>query len=166
MYKRQLLAYGGRSSPQEGYYLDYVYLNKNRDPDDRYYKDIALRKPVGSYLKRYRHMPLTQYRANPTLETAASIGTDFNNLYNNNNFITTLFQLRETTTGAIIQSYRQPVSENVPQLSAVAKTVTPQALPASFAGTRAVLESRFEIVTTDDQNPSICLLYTSPSPRD
>ena len=150
-FRFRFLAYGSRSGLFAGYFPDGIYLN--RSPGDRYYKDIALRRPISSYLKRYRHMPLAQYRANPALETAATVSTDANNLYNNNNFITTFFQLQELTTGAVIQSYRRPVSENVPQLSAV--SVPAGVLPASYAGTRAVLESRFELLTTDDQNPSI-----------
>ncbi|GAA4403196.1 hypothetical protein GCM10023187_19050 [Nibrella viscosa] len=139
----------------DSWHLDYIYLNRSRSRFDRYIRDIATRQAVSSYLKRYTAMPLRQYLANPAAETADSVTTDINNLFNNFNFTTFRFRVRELVTGRTIQDEPQPLSVLIPSLSSQAKRIRPAPLTGVPATGRAVLRYTFDVLTTDDQNPSI-----------
>ncbi|MDQ1085868.1 MULTISPECIES: T9SS type A sorting domain-containing protein [unclassified Siphonobacter] len=147
-------AFGRKSGPFDAWHVDYVYLNRGRNSNDRYIKDVSIRRSISSYLKHYRTMPLAHYLINPAAETADTISTDITNLFNNNNFTTLRFRAQEMTTNQQIQNFTQTISENIPQLRSQEKFVRPTPLPA-FGGTRAVIRTTFDILTTDDQNPSI-----------
>lgn len=147
-------AFGRRSGQFDAWHIDYVYLNKGRSIRDQYIKDVSIRRSISSYLKHYRAMPLAHYLVNPAAETADTISTDITNLFNNNNFTTLRFRIQELTTGQPIQNFTQNISENIPQLRSQEKRVVPSPLPA-FAGKRALVRTTFDILTTDDQNPSI-----------
>lgn len=147
-------AFGRKSGSFDAWHVDYVYLNRGRTTNDRYIKDVSIRRSISSYLKYYRSMPLTHYLLNPAAETADTISTDITNLFNNNNFTTLRFRAQEMTTNQQIQNFTQTISENIPQLRSQEKFVRPNPLPA-FSGNRAVVRTTFDILTTDDQNPSI-----------
>lgn len=136
------------------WHVDYVYLNRGRRASERFFKDVAVRSQPTPYLRRYRAMPLTQYLRNPAAETADTVRTDIVNLFNNNNFTTLRFNVRELSTGQTVQQFTQAVSENIPANSSQVKTVKPTPL-AGFSGKSAVLRYTFDLLTTDDQNPTI-----------
>lgn len=148
-------AYGRESGRYDAWHIDYVYMNKGRRFNDLYVKDVATRKPISSFLKRYWAMPLKQYLLNPAAETADSVKTDITNLFNNNNFTTFTFSVTDTISKQQFQRVTTPVSENIPSLSSQLKWAKPSPLPTSFVGKKAVLNYKFDILTTDDQNPSI-----------
>ncbi len=150
----RIQAFGRKSGPYDMWHVDYVYLNRGRLNQDRYIKDVSIRRSISSYLKYYRAMPLAHYLINPAAETADTISTDITNLFDNNNFTTLRFRAQEMTTNQPIQNYTQTISENIPQLQSQEKFVRPMPLPA-FAGKKAVVRTTFDILTTDDQNPSI-----------
>lgn len=136
------------------WHVDYVYLNRGRRASERFFKDVAVRSQPTPYLRRYRAMPLTQYLKNPAGETADTVRTDIVNLFNNNNFTTLRFNVRELTTGQTVQQFTQAVSENIPANSSQVKTVKTTPL-SGFSGRSAVLRYTFDVLTTDDQNPTI-----------
>lgn len=49
------------------WHIDYVYLDKNRTPENFSYPDISLSLPVGSLLKNYTSVPWKHYAANPDI---------------------------------------------------------------------------------------------------
>ena len=148
-------AVGRSSGAYDTWNLDYLYLNQKRSVTDRYIRDIASRQPVGpSFLKRYTAMPLNQYLINPAAETADSISTDIVNLFNNFNFTSFRFTTRDLVSGRLLQDI-QTQSRLIPSLSSQRQTVRPTALTGSFPAGRVVLQHKFDVLTTDDQNPSI-----------
>ncbi|GAB3492922.1 hypothetical protein GCM10027341_07620 [Spirosoma knui] len=148
-------SYGRESGPFDTWHVDYIYLNRGRSITDRYVKDVAIRQPLSPLLKRYTAMPLTQYLVNPAAETADSVTTEINNIFNNFNFTTFRFTVRDEVSGRIIQDTPQTNSVLIGSLSSQAKSAKP--VPATDLGTAtsATLRYKFDLLTTDDQNPSI-----------
>jgi hypothetical protein len=148
-------AYGRLSGPYDTWHLDYLYLNKNRSVNDRYIKDIAVRKPLSSFLKKYTSMPIKQYRANPGLATADSVGTDIINLFNNFNFTTFTFNVKDEISGKEFSNYNASsaifIGGEKTQVKKAA--LSPVAVGASVKALR--LKYKFNLITTDDQNPTI-----------
>lgn len=147
--------YGRESGPFDTWNIDYVYLNRGRSRNSRFIKDVAVRQPLSPLLKRYTAMPLAQYVANPTAETADSVTTDINNLFDNFNFTTFRFTVRDEVSGRIVQNNPSTATTLIPSLSSQRKSVRPA--PATGFGTaiRAVLRYKVDLLTTDDQNPAI-----------
>lgn len=148
-------AFGRQSGQFDAWHLDYVYLNRGRRANDLFVKDISVRRPISPFLKRYWAMPLSHYRLNPAAETADSVRTDITNLFNNNNFTTFTFSSQDTLSRSVFQRFSNSLSENIPALSSLEKRVRITPIPSSFAGSRAVVKYKFDVLTTDDQNPSI-----------
>lgn len=151
-------SFGRQSGMFDQWHVDYIYLNRGRSQTDRYIKDVACRRAVSPYLKRYTAMPLRQYLVNPAAETADSITTDINNLFNNFNFTTYHFTVQDQVSGQIVQDEQQTLSTLIPSLSSQLKSQKPTPMTTVAGGAtnrRVVLRSKFDILTTDDQNPSI-----------
>ncbi len=146
--------WGRTSGAYDTWHVDYVYLNRNRSFRDRTIKDVATQRPIGSYLKRYTAMPLAHYLLNPAAETADSVSTTLVNLFDNFNFTTTRFRIRNETTGDTVQSFQAANSVLIPSLQRQVRAVKPTPL-GKVTGPKAVLRYKFDILTTDDQNPSI-----------
>jgi len=147
-------SFGRESGAFDTWHVDYVYLNRGRRSSERFFKDVAVRSQPSPYFRRYRAVPLMQYLRNPVAETADTVRTDIVNLFNNNNFTTLRFNVRELTTGQVVQQFTASVSENIPVNASQVKLVKPAPL-GSFTGKSAVLRYTFDILTTDDQNPTI-----------
>ena len=147
--------YGRESGPFDTWHIDYVYLNRGRSVNDRFVKDVSMRQALSPFLKRYTAMPLSQYMVNPAAETADSVTTDINNLFNNFNFTTFRFTVRDEVSGRIVQDNAQTNSVLIPSLSSQRKVVKP--IPATGFGsaTKALLRYKIDLLTTDDQSPSI-----------
>jgi len=148
-------AYGRSSGPFDTWNLDYVYLNRGRTLNDRFVRDVAVRQPLSSLLKRYTAMPLSQYLVNPAAETADSVTTDINNLFNNFNFTTYRFTIRDEVAGAVVQDVSQTNSVLIGALSSQRKSTRPAPATGLGAQPQARLRYKFDLLTTDDQNPSI-----------
>jgi len=146
-------AFGRESGAFDTWHVDYVYLNRGRRASDRFYKDLAVRSQPTSYLRRYRAMPLAQFVLKPASETADSLKTDIGNLFNNNNFTTLSLTVRELVSGKVIQQTTTATPENIGAGATQTKGI--KLTVPTLTGTRAVLEAKFDLLTTDDQNPSI-----------
>lgn len=146
-------AFGRESGAFDTWHVDYVYLNRGRRASDRFYKDLAVRSQPSSYLRRYRAMPLAQFLLKPAVETADSLKTDIGNLFNNNNFTTLSLTVRDLISGKTIQQTTTATPENIG--AGATQTKGLKLTAPTLSGTRAVLEAKFDLLTTDDQNPSI-----------
>ncbi|MFD2937280.1 T9SS type A sorting domain-containing protein [Spirosoma flavum] len=148
-------AFGRESGPFDTWNIDYIYLNRGRSINDKFVKDVAMRQALTPFLKRYTAMPLSQYVVNPAIETADSVTTDINNLFNNFNFTTFHFTVRDEVSGRIVQDDPQTNSVLIPSLSSQRKVVRPTPVTGFGSATRALLRYKVDLLTTDDQNPSI-----------
>ncbi|GAB3693820.1 hypothetical protein GCM10027592_14040 [Spirosoma flavus] len=148
-------SFGRASGPFDTWNIDYIYLNKGRSLNDIFVKDVAVRQPLTPFLKRYTAMPLSQYVANPAAETADSVSTDINNLFNNFNFTTFRFTVRDEVSGRTVQDDPQTNSVLIAALSSQRKSAKPRPVTDFGAATRAALRYKVDVLTTDDQNPSI-----------
>ncbi len=146
-------AFGRESGAFDTWHVDYVYLNRGRRASDRFYKDLAVRSQPSSYLRRYRAMPLAQFLAKSAAETADSLKTEIGNLFNNNNFTTLSLTVRDLVSGQLIQQTTTATPENIG--AGATQTKGLKLTVPTLTGTRAVLEAKFDLLTTDDQNPSI-----------
>lgn len=147
--------YGRQSGPFDTWNIDYVYLNRGRSRNDRFVKDVAVRQPLSPLLKRYTAMPLAQYVVNPAAETADSVTTDVNNLFNNFNFTTFRFTVTDAVSGRVVQNDAQTNTVLIPSLSSQRKSMKPAPVTGLGTAKRAVLTYKIDLLTTDDQNPSI-----------
>jgi hypothetical protein len=111
----RFLAYGRRAGAFDVWHLDYIYLDKARDPASPYPRlkpvpggektprDQAIRLPVSSFLKRYTAMPIRQYLLNPAQETADSVSTEIKNLITSN-VATFSNSIEDTLTKQVLQA--------------------------------------------------------------
>lgn len=76
----RIVGFGRQSGMYDVWHVDYVYLNKNRAPQDTLVEEIATSQIRKSFLKKYTAMPLEQYFANPAQETSDSLTATLNNL--------------------------------------------------------------------------------------
>ncbi|MBD2700625.1 T9SS type A sorting domain-containing protein [Spirosoma sp. BT702] len=148
-------SFGRASGPFDTWHIDYIYLNRGRSVNDQFVKDVATRQPLTPFLKRYTAMPLSQYVANPAAETADSVTTDINNLFNNFNFTTFRFTVRDEVSGRTVQDDPQTSSVLIAALSSQRKSAKPRPVTDLGTATRAALRYKVDVLTTDDQNPSI-----------
>jgi len=148
-------SYGRQSGPFDTWNVDYIYLNKNRNVNDRFVRDVAVRQALTPLLRRYTAMPLSQYVVNPAAEMADSVRTDINNLFNNFNFTTFRFTVRDEVSGRLLQDTPQNNSVLIPSLSSQRKAAQPLPVLSFGTSTSAVLRYTVNVLTTDDQNPSI-----------
>ncbi|GAB3801479.1 hypothetical protein GCM10028819_28780 [Spirosoma humi] len=148
-------SFGRESGPFDTWNVDYIYLNRGRSVNDRFVKDVAVTKALTPLLKRYTAMPLAQYVVDPASEMADSVRTEINNLFNNFNFTTFDFTIRDEVSGRIVQDDPQTSSMLIPSLSSQRKAAKPAPVSGLGSATRALLRYKFDLLTTDDQNPSI-----------
>ena len=148
-------SFGRESGPFDTWNVDYIYLNRGRSVNDRFVKDVAVTLALTPLLKRYTAMPLSQYVVNPAGEMADSVRTEINNLFNNFNFTTFDFTIRDEVSGRIVQDDPQTSSMLIPSLSSQRKAARPAPVSGLGSATRALLRYKFDLLTTDDQNPSI-----------
>lgn len=148
-------SFGRESGPFDTWNVDYIYLNRGRSVNDRFVKDVAMRQAVSPFFKRYTAMPLSQYVVNPAAETADSVTTDSNNLFNNFNFTTFRFTVRDEASGRLIQNDPATSSVLIPALSSQRKSAKLIPVTGFGTATKAILRYTFNLLTTDDQNPSI-----------
>ena len=148
-------SFGRESGPFDTWNIDYIYMNRGRSINDRFVKDVAMRQALSPFLKRYWAMPLAQYVVNPAAETADSVTTEINNLFNSFNFTTFRFSVQDEVSGQIFQNNPQTNSVLIPSLSAQSKSAKPTPVTGLGSAARAQLRYKFDLLTTDDQNPSI-----------
>lgn len=148
-------ANGRQSGSYDTWHVDYIYLNKNRSLRDRFIKDIAVRQPLTPLFKRYTSLPFSHYFANPAAETADSVRTDIVNLFNNFNFTSFTFTILDEVSKREIQRYQEPVSVLIGAQQTQKKSVGVRPLAKPASGKTMKLRYKFDLLTTDDQNPTI-----------
>jgi hypothetical protein len=148
-------SFGRLSGAFDTWHLDYIYLNKKRSLNDRFIKDIAVREPLTPLLKNYTAMPFKHYFANPAAATADSVRTDIVNLFNNFNFTSYTFTIFDEVGKKEVQRYQQSVSSIIGAQQTQVKSVGVKPLTRPASGTRMRLRYKFDLLTTDDQNPTI-----------
>jgi hypothetical protein len=148
-------AYGRLSGAYDTWHLDYLYLNKNRSVKDRYIKDIAVRTPLSPFLKKYTAMPIKQYWSNPALATADSVGTDIINLFNNFNFTTFNFTVKDEISGKEFINDNATAAVFIGGEKSQIKKIAVMPIPVNRSLKAVKLKYKFNLITTDDQNPTI-----------
>lgn len=75
-------SYGRRSGSYDIWNVDYIYLDTGRLVKENWTPDLSFTTTPSSFLKNYSAMPINQYLANPSAETADSIYVRATNLRN------------------------------------------------------------------------------------
>ncbi|MBE9460416.1 T9SS type A sorting domain-containing protein [Dyadobacter subterraneus] len=148
-------AYGRLSGPYDTWHLDYLYLNKGRSVTDRFIKDIAVRTPLTPFLRKYTAMPIKQYRANPALATTDSVGTEIINLFNNFNFTTFNFTVKDEISGKEFTNYSATAAVFIGGERTQLKRMAVSPIPVDKSLKALKLKYKLNLITTDDQNPTI-----------
>ena len=148
--------FGRESGFFDVWHIDYVYLNANRNARDRPTKDLAVRQPVSSFLKRYSAMPLAQYLANPRAETSDTLTTELNSLFNQTRRPTFFFTAKDERTNQIFQASLESGFIQVFSFSSFLTKIKVQPLPDEIKSLKKLtLVSTFAFNTTDEQDPPI-----------
>lgn len=100
----------GRSSgPFDSWLLDYVYLNKNRNPTNFFFPDRALTQTNSRPLGKYTALPLFELRRSPS-NIWQNISNEFNNLENRFRAMEYSVVLRNSATGTVVRR----INDNTP----------------------------------------------------
>ncbi len=151
----RFLASGRISGRFDTWYLDYVYLDKKRFPTRRV-QDVACRLPVTSFLRRYSAMPIKQYFAKPTAETADSVMTNIFNLdFVSGNFTSHAVTIKDKISGQLFQNELVTSSVIFPlgnqNRGIKAKPLTDQKAKLM------VITSKIQLNTSDGTDPRISI---------
>jgi hypothetical protein len=95
---------GRLSGPYDTWNIDYVYLNKGRDVDDRYFPDQTITSPLTSLFGKYRSIPYDHF-----LDSNSYSPPKFG-VFNVNNVITDLTYITEAT----FTSYKDNIATSAP----------------------------------------------------
>jgi len=148
-------SYGRNSGPYDTWHLDYVHLNAKRSSRQPYIFDVALRKPLTSYLRKYTSMPLRQYRVDPKSAVSDSAGTDIVNHFNNFNILTGTFTITDQTRGT---EYLRNVQRSIYVESLKSKVLQAKLLPVMPVATADSVKLLLKyFVTTTDTIPNVNL---------
>jgi hypothetical protein len=150
-------AFGRSSGLYDMWHLDYVYLNEKRSARDKFIRDLALRKPLTSFLNGYYAMPLSHYWPNAARFTSSMVSTDLVNHFNNFNRTSYTFTVADDSTGQQLFTYQSPTFDVLSQQElTTAVSIKPLKEDKSLEKIR--LRYKFELLTTDDKNPDVPLL--------
>ncbi|WP_229214022.1 T9SS type A sorting domain-containing protein [Dyadobacter flavalbus] len=148
-------SYGRNSGPYDTWHLDYVHLNAKRSSKQPYIFDVALRKPLTPYLKKYTSMPLRQYRVDPKSAVSDSVGTDIVNHFNNFNILTGTFTISDQSKGT---EYFRNVQRSIYVESLKPKVLQTKLTPVTPAANVDSVKLLLKyFVTTTDTIPNVNL---------
>ncbi|MCF0058923.1 T9SS type A sorting domain-containing protein [Dyadobacter sp. CY356] len=147
--------YGRLSGPYDTWHLDYLYLNKGRSITDRFIKDIAVRTPLTPFLSKYTAMPIRQYWANPASATSDSVGTNIINLFNDFNFTTFNFTVKDEISGKEFTNFNATSAVFIGGEKGQSKRMAVSPIPVDRSIKSLKLKYKLNLITTDDQNPTI-----------
>jgi len=147
-------SYGRSSGAYDMWHLDYIYLNEKRSARDRFLRDIAVRKPLSSYLNGYISMPLKHYWASSARATKDSVHTDIVNHFNNFNRTSFTFTVKDEITGRLFSTYQSP-STDIQANQVQRKSILIRPIAADPALKQIKLRYKFDLLTTDDKNPDV-----------
>jgi hypothetical protein len=100
---------GRASGPFDSWLVDYVYLNKNRNPNDLSFPDRALTKTNVRPLGRFSAIPLFELNQNPN-EIWTNSGNEFKNLENRFRAMEYSVVLRDKADNSIVKN----INNNTP----------------------------------------------------
>ncbi|QRR03601.1 T9SS type A sorting domain-containing protein [Dyadobacter sandarakinus] len=150
--------YGRSSGPYDTWHLDYVYLNTKRSSRQPYIFDVAMRRQVTPFLKRFTAMPLRQYLYGPAAVIADSMTTDIANNFNNFNVLTGTVTISDARSG-------KELARNV-QRSLYIESLKSKSLGIKLAAGIVPASTRDSIrlinrfyITTTDTIPGVNLKY-------
>ncbi|MCS7019570.1 MAG: T9SS type A sorting domain-containing protein [Cytophagales bacterium] len=98
-FRFRFVRYGRQAGAFDTWHVDYIYMNKNRNPNDNSLLDIAANNIRGRFLKRYSAMPMRQFVQNPQAEIADSVFLSVSNLDRRFNVFAYDALLKETISG-------------------------------------------------------------------
>ena len=145
-------SFGRRSGPFDTWHVDYIYMNRDRNPSDRLFAstiDVATERALSPLLKRFTAMPMAQYRARGSQnELADTVSTVINNLINNPNPISARFTVRDDISGGTLQ---QQTTDTIFVSGFQRRTVVPR-FTVDVNQPRATLRYELALQTSDNQN--------------
>jgi len=146
-------ALGRQSGGYDTWQLDYVYINKNRDKN-KYFRDLAATTQPTNLLKRYASMPIRQFLANRSGETADTVVTflkNNNDSLGNFNFPSFNFTISNLTSGTVYDNQNfLPVFINRSERQR--KVVTPNLSTIPSTNKPIILKSTFNFNTGDNSS--------------
>ncbi|MCF2500945.1 MULTISPECIES: T9SS type A sorting domain-containing protein [Dyadobacter] len=141
-------AYGRNSGYYDTWHLDYVYLNTKRSVRQPYIFDVAVRKAISPFLKKYTAMPLRQYRVNPQAAISDSVKTDVANNFNNFNILTSTFTIRDATKGTeLFRNVQRSIYVESLKSKSLAVKRAPLAINSNLDSLKLI--TKFWVTTTD-----------------
>jgi hypothetical protein len=141
-------SYGRNSGSYDTWHVDYVYLNAKRSVKSPYIFDVAMRKPVTPFLKKYTAMPLRQYKVDTKSATADSVSTDIVNNFNNFNILTSTFTITDEAKGTeLFRNVQRSIY--VESLKSKRLSVKTTPVTASANADSLNLIAKFFLITTD-----------------
>ncbi|MDO1448893.1 T9SS type A sorting domain-containing protein [Rhodocytophaga aerolata] len=145
-------AFGRPSGAYDTWHIDYVYLNRGRNANDIYVRDVALTNPLSSLLNTYTAMPLVQYRANPAGLLVPEMRTSIYNLQFRGIFAPYTFSVRNLLGNEAPYIFSRPVAD-IPVESRQTQEIAapiPADLISRFSGDSLRLQYTFQINAGDD----------------
>lgn len=144
-------SFGRSSGPFDTWNLDYVYLNKGRDPADptfSYMIDVAATRILSPLLKNYSAMPMSQFRIKGAAELADTVGTIINNLIPNPNPIPHRLLVSDIVSGRQLQNTLSPSI----YVSGFQSRSAKPGFAVDVTQPKALLRYQIALETTDYQN--------------
>ncbi|SKC01074.1 T9SS type A sorting domain-containing protein [Dyadobacter psychrophilus] len=141
-------AYGRNSGYYDTWHLDYVYLNAKRSVKQPYIFDVAVRKAVSPFFKKYTAMPLRQYQANPQAALSDSVKTDVVNNFNNFNILTSTFTIREAGRGTeMFRNVQRSIYVEALKSKSLQIRTSPLTISSNLDSLKLI--TKFVVTTTD-----------------
>ncbi|MFN3316952.1 MAG: hypothetical protein ACK40K_09090, partial [Raineya sp.] len=154
-FKFRFMRYGRLSGNFDVWHIDYVYLNNNRNANDKCFPDIATTQSKGSYLKNYSAMPAKHFfsYANPTELLGEAIDFSLKNLDCNFRVINYNAPVIDTISDTQVATLPISVVSGSPFIIEPTDNytlrTTPQMPTLPLTTTKAVLATRLEVATSD-----------------
>jgi hypothetical protein len=145
-------ALGRPSGAYDTWHMDYIYLNRGRNANDIYVRDVAITNPLGSLLRNFTAMPLEQYLANPSGQLVPEMRTSIYNLQFRGIFAPYTYEIRNLTSNEQPYRFVRPVAD-IPVEARQRQEITapvPSDLISRFSGRPLILQQTFRVNAGDD----------------
>lgn len=90
---------------QDFWHIDYVYLDRNRSPEDTIFTDVAYVKPLRSLLRNYESIPWLHFSTASLVEMGSTLGITYRNNGDDITNVTRFFEIRDMFNGSLVHSY-------------------------------------------------------------
>lgn len=145
-------AFGRPAGAYDTWHIDYVYLNRGRNVNDIYVRDVAVTNPLASLLRNFTAMPLNQFKANPADQLVPEMRTSIYNLQFRGIFSPYTFSVRNLIGNGQPYVFSRPVAD-IPVEARQRQEITapiPADLINRFSGDSLKLQYTFQINAGDD----------------